>query len=110
MSIIIRKEDVISGTRKGGIKARDTNLERHGKDFYKNIGAVGGSKGFTGGFYGNPELAKRAGKIGGRNSHRRTMAQIEEDNKREELRELKGQTNNESKSKGMFSKLLRRIK
>lgn len=58
------------GTKAGGRKAAKTNLERHGKDFYKNIGAKGGRNGHTGGFYNNSELAKKAGKIGGLISRR----------------------------------------
>lgn len=60
----------MAGTKLGGRKAALTNIARHGFDFYKKIGAEGGRKGHTGGFYGNPELAKRAGKIGGKVSRR----------------------------------------
>lgn len=38
--------------------------------FYKRIGAIGGRKGTTGGFYANRELAARVGVIGGRTSRR----------------------------------------
>ena len=31
------------GNRIGGLKAAATNKERHGKDFYKNIGRQGGA-------------------------------------------------------------------
>ena len=61
----------MAGTRAGGIKAAATNLERHGADFYSRIGTKGGMMGHTGGFAANPELAKRAGAIGGRLSSRR---------------------------------------
>ena len=37
----------MSGSRLGGIKARNTNYERQGKDFYKRIGQIGGSNGHT---------------------------------------------------------------
>lgn len=60
----------MSGTRRGGIKAAKTNYERHGKDFYRNIGAKGGRNGHTGGFAANPELARTAGAKGGRISRR----------------------------------------
>jgi general stress protein YciG len=40
-------------------------------DFYSRIGAIGGRKGTTGGFYQNRELAREAGKKGGRISKRR---------------------------------------
>ena len=57
--------------RAGGLKAAATNKERHGKDFYKRIGRKGGKAGKTGGFAANPELAKRAGRIGGLKSTRK---------------------------------------
>lgn len=62
----------MSGTRAGGIKAGRTNKERHGEDFYKNIGHFGGStrtdkpKGFA----ANRTLARLAGAVGGRRSKR----------------------------------------
>ena len=40
----------MSGTQLGGLKAKQANIERHGADFYKRIGAIGGTKGTTGGF------------------------------------------------------------
>lgn len=58
------------GTKAGGEKARNTNYERHGKDFYKKIGSKGGQSGHTGGFAANPELAKIAGAKGGSVSRR----------------------------------------
>lgn len=60
----------ISGTKEGGVHAAQTNKKRHGNDFYKRIGAIGGHNGHTGGFYANPELARTAGAKGGRNSKR----------------------------------------
>lgn len=57
-------------TREGAIKAAKRNKERFGKDFYKKIGAIGGKKGHTGGFYNNKELARIAGAKGGRISRR----------------------------------------
>lgn len=64
------EEVKMSGTREGGLKARNTNLEKHGKDFYRNIGRKGGQNGHTGGFAANPELARTAGAKGGRKSRR----------------------------------------
>ncbi len=61
----------MSGTKQGGIKAAETNKSRYGKNFYKKIGAVGGKKSTTGGFAANPELAREAGRKGGRISKRR---------------------------------------
>lgn len=49
----------MSGTRKGGLKAANTNKEKHGKDFYKEIGRKGGKAGNTGGF-----ASKKIGKDG----------------------------------------------
>lgn len=60
----------MSGTKAGGLKAAKTNKARNGEDFFKRIGRIGGYNGHTGGFASNPELAKRAGAIGGRKSKR----------------------------------------
>lgn len=61
----------MSGTKTGGIKASETNKKRHGKDFYKKIGAKGGKKtGVKKGFAANPALAAEAGKKGGTKSKR----------------------------------------
>ncbi|RWZ79842.1 MAG: hypothetical protein EOT04_00425 [Candidatus Chaera renei] len=63
----------MSGTKAGGQKAALTNKLRHGKDFYARIGAAGGKRGHTGGFYANRELARTAGAKGGRISRRRSV-------------------------------------
>lgn len=55
----------MAGTRQGGLKTARTNKLRHGKDFYVNIGKLGGSYPTTGGFKADRELAKIAGKKGG---------------------------------------------
>lgn len=57
----------MSGTRQGGIKAKQTNYNRHGKGFYKSIGKIGGlqHRPDTRPFKTDPELAKRAGRLGG---------------------------------------------
>ena len=60
----------MAGTKAGGRKARKTNYEKYGDDFYKRIGARGGKLGHTGGFAANPELAKIAGRKGGKKSKR----------------------------------------
>ena len=60
----------MAGTKAGGLKAAATNIERHGKDFYKEVGRKGGKAGNTGGFAANPELAKIAGRKGGLISRR----------------------------------------
>lgn len=62
----------MSGNREGGKKAAIVNKERHGADYYKRIGALGGSKSHpeTRPFTKNPELARIAGSKGGRVSRR----------------------------------------
>ena len=60
----------MGGTVTGGKLAAKTNKLVHGEDFYKRIGAIGGKKGTTGGFYANRELARKAGQKGGRISKR----------------------------------------
>ncbi len=60
----------MAGTKEGGKKAAATNKARHGADFYARIGRRGGQNGTTGGFAANPELAKIAGRKGGRISRR----------------------------------------
>lgn len=55
----------MSGTRTGGLKARDKHLAND-PDFYRKIGAKGGRNGNTGGFAANPELARIAGRKGGK--------------------------------------------
>jgi hypothetical protein len=58
------------GTKTGGKNAADSNKKRYGSDYYARIGAKGGRKGHTGGFYGNRDLARAAGKLGGQKSRR----------------------------------------
>lgn len=60
----------MAGTQAGGINARNTNYAKHGKDFYRRIGALGGKAGTTGGFFANRELARIAGAKGGKISRR----------------------------------------
>ncbi|HEX9679774.1 MAG TPA: KGG domain-containing protein [Candidatus Saccharimonadales bacterium] len=64
----------MAGTKKGGQKAALTNRKRYGADFYAAIGRKGGKNGRTGGFYANRELAREAGRKGGRISRRRKAA------------------------------------
>ncbi|MCJ0950370.1 MULTISPECIES: general stress protein [Rhodococcus] len=59
----------MSGTKAGGLKARDRNLSKD-PDFYKKIGAIGGRLGTTGGFAADRKLARIAGAKGGRISKR----------------------------------------
>ena len=64
----------MAGNLEGGRAAAATNKEKYGDDFYKRIGAKGGSKGHTGGFAANRELARIAGALGGRRSRRTKRA------------------------------------
>lgn len=60
----------MAGTKTGGKAAAQTNKTKYGPDFYARIGAIGGRKGTTGGFAANRELARIAGRKGGRVSRR----------------------------------------
>lgn len=69
----------MSGTIIGGKRAAATNKAKHGEDFYKNIGRIGGQNGHTGGFAANPELARIAGAKGGKISRRRPKKLTDEE-------------------------------
>lgn len=58
------------GSRIGGLKTASTLKAKYGDDFYKVIGARGGKASSTGGFYANPSLAQKAGRLGGLKSRR----------------------------------------
>lgn len=60
----------MSGTMSGGKRAAETIKKEYGEDFYARIGAKGGRNSTTGGFYANRELARKAGRIGGKISKR----------------------------------------
>lgn len=60
----------MAGNAIGGKKAAATNRKLYGDNFYASIGRKGGQNGHTGGFAFDPELARRAGAIGGRKSKR----------------------------------------
>lgn len=56
----------MSGTSDGGLKAAATNKERYGEDFYKRLGKSGGQSSFGGGFATDRNLAREAGRKGGK--------------------------------------------
>lgn len=60
----------MAGTKAGGRLAASTNRTKYGTDFYVRIGKIGGQLGHTGGFFANRELAREAGRRGGRISRR----------------------------------------
>jgi general stress protein YciG len=68
----------MAGTKDGGKAAAKTNKEKYGSDFYARIGAAGGKKGRTGGFFANRELAREAGRKGGRISRRTKKTDVAE--------------------------------
>lgn len=66
----------MSGTKIGGEKARETNKQLYGEDYYRKIGAIGGKATMAEGakpkgFAARPDLASIAGAIGGKISKRR---------------------------------------
>lgn len=69
----------MAGTLEGGRKAATVNKTKYGADFYARIGAIGGSRGRTGGFASENkgkdgltgrERARLAGFKGGKISRR----------------------------------------
>lgn len=64
-------------------KRRNILTARYGKDHYAIIGAMGGKRGHTGGFYVNRELARTAGQKGGRISRRGKGKQLSVDGNHE---------------------------
>ncbi|MEK7153806.1 MAG: KGG domain-containing protein [Patescibacteria group bacterium] len=64
----------MAGNKQGGEAAAVTNKKKYGSDFYARIGKMGGKKGRTGGFFANRELAREAGRKGGRISRRTKKA------------------------------------
>lgn len=60
----------MAGTKAGGKKAAETNKRKYGEDFYRENGRKGGRNGHTGGFAANRELARIAGRKGGKISKR----------------------------------------
>lgn len=65
----------MSGTTAGGVKAARTNKAKYGdgivrENFYKVIGHLGGKISRGGGFAQNRELAREAGRKGGKASRK----------------------------------------
>ncbi len=60
----------MAGTKRGGRKASETNKLRYGRDFYRDIGKLGGEKSRGGGFSRDSDLAREAGRKGGLASRR----------------------------------------
>ncbi len=67
----------MSGTRAGGMKAAKTNKQRYGREFYEEIGRKGGKISTGGGFAKDPELARKAGRLGGLRSRRTKSSEQE---------------------------------
>ena len=63
----------MSGTKVGGQRTAETLKKKFGKDYYKNIGKIGGKASNTGGFAANRELARIAGAKGGKISKRKKI-------------------------------------
>jgi general stress protein YciG len=71
----------MSGTTEGGVKTSQTNKNRHGEDFYKRIGSIGGHNSNTGGFAYDKKmtggiLAREAGRKGGLKSRRNRKTEV----------------------------------
>jgi general stress protein YciG len=65
----------MSGTREGGIVARNKIIKNHGPDFWSKIGKLGGQKG-TGHKFAHGRISPSdAGKLGGRKPRKQTVAQ-----------------------------------
>ena len=71
------EETLMPGTSKGAKKAAAKNKELYGADFYARIGRDGGRKSRNGGFAANRELAREAGRKGGRISRRPKATSID---------------------------------
>jgi general stress protein YciG len=69
----------MAGTKAGGLAAARTNKAKYGKEFYAKIGAMGGRKGTTGGFYysmiNGLDTHIKAGRKGGEISRRKKKSE-----------------------------------
>jgi uncharacterized protein len=78
ITIIIKGDTRMAGTKLGGMKAAATNKAKHGASFYAMIGAKGGKKTGPKGFALNRELAAKAGAKGGKISRRGRVTRKDE--------------------------------
>jgi hypothetical protein len=79
----------MAGTREGGLKASQTNKQKYGENFYKNIGQTGGIKSRGGGFAYN-DSGSIAGQIGGmKSAYKRYGTPIDEAKLKQLEKELK---------------------
>lgn len=62
----------MAGTQEGAVKASTIIKRKHGEDFYKRIGSMGGKLGGGKGGFNDRALASRAGKIGGKMGGKRS--------------------------------------
>ena len=70
----------MAGTKVGGLKTAETNKRKYGDNWYREIGALGGKAGHTGGFASSHELAVEAGRKGGSKSKRGPSLKRKENN------------------------------
>lgn len=85
----------MAGNREGALKARETNKKKYGPDFYKNIGSKSWKnpeRSRKTGFALNSELAKEAGRKGGKKTKSEYKTQDTEYATAEELAEVFAQT------------------
>ena len=75
----------MGGTRVGGIHAAKVLRDRYGKDYYKQIGAIGGRRSRGGGFASGVADPVEAGRRGGANSRRTRIIDPEEPLREDEM-------------------------
>lgn len=69
----------MSGTKEGGLKAKMTNIKKHGENFYAEIGSKGGKWCGAKGFALDNKRAREAGRKGGLISKRGKAKKHEDD-------------------------------
>lgn len=81
----------MAGNREGALKARETNKKKYGSDFYKNIGSKSWKnpeRSRKTGFALNSELAKEAGRKGGKKTKSEYKTQEDQWTTAEELKQI----------------------